>query len=152
MAVTIFVDRNGIPDSMSIIDCNDIWFGANKDRIKVDDNIKKLMSLIDGSTYVRDTTMVTRYGEYIDMDYLSTGCKTAINAYANPNKIVDCIESGGNAILQMFRLKNGNLLVEIPPFSFEDYSIDAILVAKGKRIEFTSSSNLEDALMKLGGV
>ncbi len=52
----------------------------------------------------------------------------------------------------MFRLKNGNLLIEIPPFSFKDYSIDAILVAKGKRIKFTSSSNLEDALMKLGGV
>lgn len=50
----------------------------------------------------------------INKDYLSTGCKTLLNAYYYPDICFDMLECGRNVKHLMHLLKNGNLFLEDP--------------------------------------
>lgn len=80
------------------------------------------MKKIDKSTYIKEHKMYSRFDKElcVSMEQLSTGCKTLINVYSFNDKIFDVIECGDNVIDEIFRLKQGNILISafylIPEF------------------------------------
>lgn len=58
----------------------------------MDDAIINIIKAIDGSVYLGNGRFHTKLDEIIGLDSLSTGCKTVINVYNNPDKLFDCTE------------------------------------------------------------
>ena len=108
--------------SENLVKFNDAWFDRHLKGLKVDANIKYFMKKIDESTYIKEHKMYSRFDKElcVSMEQLSTGCKTLINVYIFNDKIFDVIECGDNVIDEIFRLKQGNILISafylIPEF------------------------------------
>ena len=140
--------KNDVPKELfkKAIVRNDIYFNGIKDRlVNMDDSIKRIMYEIDKSKYISGTTMMTRFGEYLDLKYLSTGCKTAINVYMNPNVLVYCVEAGDNAQELILKLSNGNVLIPIVPSIHTDFKLNATLFMNGTIRVYNNSFNLMEA-------
>lgn len=101
------VDRN------KVIYLNDAWFDYNLESIKIDDNIKRFMKIIDDSIYIKDDKMYSKFDKElcINMKNLSTGCKTLINVYYFKNKVFEICECGKNVISEIFKLDKGNVFI-----------------------------------------
>lgn len=144
MALNIYIDKKDIPKKSKIIKFNDIQFEYDLDNMIVDKTIEKLMYDIDGSVYIPDGngSMRTRYGDLLKLNYLSTGCKTAINVYNHPDKIVDCIECGNNAFEYILSLKNGNVFGYGVAAVNGDKNIDVNVIYNEKITKFNKLSDL----------
>jgi len=75
--MNVYMDLEGL-DKSSIVKSSDAMFNAVKDTIEITKAVKNIMKAIDGSEYISDTNMKTKYNEIVDISQLSTGCKTAI--------------------------------------------------------------------------
>ena len=64
----------------------------------ISEKSKILMKLIDKADYVDDTTITDRFGDKTFIDNLSTGCKTAICVVEYPDKWINTMECGLNAL------------------------------------------------------
>ena len=58
-------------------------------------------------------------GTTLNIDKLSTGCKTALNIMYNPDKIFDIRECGDNALDVIYALPDGNVVCDYPLISFD---------------------------------
>ena len=58
-------------------------------------------------------------GGVLNIDKLSTGCKTVLNVLYNPDKIFDIRECGDNAIDVLYGLQTGNICCDYPLISFD---------------------------------
>lgn len=146
MALNLYIDKELVKDKSSIIKYNDAQFELDKGTFKIDDIVKQLIFRIDKSIYIEGTTIKTRYGEYLDMEYLSTGCKTAINVYNHPEKVVYCIECGSNAILEILKLiRNGNIIGPIVPENMGVFDVNINLITYKGILKYTKSDKLINA-------
>ncbi len=124
MALNIIENISNI-SSGSIIYKNDLIFNKYKDRIEISSDIKQIIKHIDNADYISGTSIQTRYEEVVDISKLSTGCKTVINVLLFPNKIVNCIEAGSNAIEFMFKyFHTGNIHIPFIPVISSIYATD----------------------------
>ena len=154
MAVELFLMNKDtqnliVKSGKGYVKYNDEFFDANKDALVMDDTIRYLLKKIDGSAYESGTTMRTRYGEFLDIENSSTGCKTAINVYLNPDKIIDCMECGANALVEILKLGRGNIIAHFAPEAGKDTEINVNL-HDGNRIKnYRSLSMLTDDWLKV---
>ena len=58
-------------------------------------------------------------GEVLNIDKLSTGCKTLLNIFYNPDIIFDIRECGENALDLIYALPEGNIYCDYPLISFD---------------------------------
>lgn len=135
-----------IPDGVGIINNNDVYFESIKDLLNVDDTVLHMLDSIDQSVYRGGTNILTRYGEILDMEYLSIGCKTAINIGNSNGKIVNCIEAGNNALQEILKLKNGKILLDSALYIPDDFEIDCKLIDGDKELKVTSARKLSELL------
>lgn len=106
----------------------DSWFVEQQNGV-VDDTVKHLMKAIDGSEYTSGYTMKTREGRTLDMTYLSTGCKTAINVYTRTDCIVLAQECGDNALIEILQLHQGNVIMLRKPWvDIDGFDTDCELI------------------------
>ena len=151
MSLTVYMRKKDIPDGVGIINNNDVYFESIKDLLNVDDTVLHMLDSIDQSVYRGGTTILTRYGEVLDMTYSSTGCKTAINIGNSNGKIVNCIEAGNNAVKEILKLKVGTILLELAPYIPDDFEIDCKLIDGNKELKITSARKLSEMLQHIGG-
>lgn len=111
----VYLNEKDVPKGTDIIPSNDALFDLNVGRLNVDDTIRAIIKEIDNAEYIGNYKVETRFGIVADMTDLSTGCKAAINVYVFPDKMINCIECGDNALQVIFRLKNGNILCKYAP-------------------------------------
>ena len=116
--ITIYkkkISKNG----MKIIEINDAFF--NKYTVELlDENAKDIISKIDQSEMVSKYSIKSRFdGSILNIDKLSTGCKTVLNVMYNPDKIFDIRECGDNALDVLYELPQGNIICAYPLISFE---------------------------------
>lgn len=116
--ITIYKKKK-IPKNMKLILLNDIYF--NKYTVSlIDEKAAEIISKIDNSLLLSNYTISSKFdGGMLNIDKLSTGCKTVLNIMYNPEKIFDIRECGDNAIDVIYDLQNGNIYCDYPLISFD---------------------------------
>lgn len=116
--ITIYKKKQ-IPKNMELIVLNDIFF--NKFTVSlIDDKAAEIISKIDNSVMLSNYTISSKFdGGVLNIDKLSTGCKTVLNVLYNPDKIFDIRECGDNAIDVLYGLQTGNICCDYPLISFD---------------------------------
>lgn len=80
--------------------------------VHVDENIKRMVKVIDQGELIDSNRFVDRFGVNLYLSELSTGCKAAICTYFHPEAIVDLQECGLNARDAIFNYcENGKILL-----------------------------------------
>ena len=68
----------------------------------------------------------------MNVDKLSTGCKTALNVMYHPDKVFDVKECGDNALDIIYSFDVGNICCEYPLIS--DYMEKVLAIDKNERV------------------
>lgn len=125
--------KKAIPNGMEKIELNDVYF--NKTTVSMlEGGAADIIYRIDKSKMIDKYTVESRFdGSRLNIDKLSTGCKTALNIWYNPDKVFDIRECGDNAIDVIYAFDKGNIYCDYPLISFEMKEVEAV-DAKGSVI------------------
>jgi len=98
---------------------NDVFFNRNTVEL-LDEQANEIIKEIDQSEMLSRYTIRSRFNETVlNIDKLSTGCKTVLNIVYNPQKIFDIRECGDNALDMIYKLSFGNICCDYPMISFD---------------------------------
>ena len=139
--ITVFKKKPS-SKTMELVVMNDIYFNQTTVSL-LDDRAKEIIRQIDHSDMLSPFSIRSRFdGMALNIDKLSTGCKTALNVLYNPDKVFDIRECGDNALDVIYSLPEGNIYCDYPLISFD---MDKVLVyeKKGKR-EIDSYEDLKE--------
>ena len=124
--ITVYKKKEDIPKNSKLVELNDIYFNRNTSQ-KLDSQAKKIINEIDGATLCEKYKIVSKFQkEVLNIDRLSTGCKTALNIYYNPEIVFSIKECGDNAIDVIYDLQQGKIYSEYPVISFDMSSVRAV--------------------------
>lgn len=119
--ITIYKNKNDIPQGMEYIELNDIFFNQHTAQ-KLDDNARKIIESIDGAKLLGKYRIESKFNRVaLDIDCLSTGCKTVLNVLYYPDKVFCMKECGENALEILYALDSGNVYSDYAtiPFGME---------------------------------
>lgn len=100
-----------LPKDKNYIKFNDAYFNKYYTDYKIDDTAKNIIKSIDEVEYTGNYRFKSKFEKeeaHIKLTELSTGCKTALNVYFNPDKIFTVAECGNNAFEEILKLNSGN--------------------------------------------
>ena len=121
---------------MEYVELNDIYFNKNT-VLKLDEQAKEIIEQIDGAKLIGKYKIESRFnGVTLDIDCLSTGCKTVLNVLYFPDKVFCLKECGENALEILYHLENG--------FVYSDYAIIPFDLEKVKVISGMQSRIIDD--------
>ena len=105
--ITIFKNKRDIPGDMDYVELNDLFFNQNTVS-KLDDRANAIVEKIDASKLIGKYKMESKFnGVTLDIDCLSTGCKTVLNVMYFPNMVFCMKECGDNALEVLYGLETG---------------------------------------------
>lgn len=117
--ITIYKDKKDIPKDKEYIELNDIFFNKNT-VLLLNEQAKSIIEQID------ETEMESKYkikskfnGVILDIDCLSTGCKTVLNVLYFPEKVFCIKECGDNALEVLYRLEQGRVYSDYAVIPFD---------------------------------
>ena len=85
--ITIYKRKQDIPDNMEYIALNDVFFDQNT-ASKLDEQAKTIIKQIDGAELISQYTIRSIFnGVTLDVDRLSSGCKTVLNVLYFPDNV-----------------------------------------------------------------
>lgn len=118
--------KKAIPESLELIKINDQYF--NKYTVELlDGRAADIIEKIDSSRMIDKFFIESRFdGTKLNIDKLSTGCKTALNILYNPDKIFDISECGENALEMIYAFEQGNVYCEYPMIAFNMTEVKAV--------------------------
>ena len=118
--------KKAIPKDMEIVTVNDVFFNRYTANM-LDDAASEIIMKIDNSVMVDPLRIRSRFDDSIlNIDKLSTGCKTVLNVMYNRDKVFDIKECGDNALDIIYHLDRGNIYCEYPLISFEMDKVIAV--------------------------
>ena len=139
--ITVY-KKGTVPKTKELITLNDIYFNQTTVSL-LDERAAGIISAIDSSEMLTQFTIRSRFdGMTLNIDKLSTGCKTALNILFNPEKIFDIRECGDNALDVIFALPEGNVFCDYPMISFDMTKV-AVPAKEGNR-EIDSYEKLKE--------
>ncbi len=108
--IKVIEDKKHIKDlGLDLIDDCEVSFKYIKG---ISEKSKDLIKLIDKADYVDDKTITDRFGDKTFIDNLSTGCKTAICVVEYPDKWINTLECGLNALNAILTTcDEGNIII-----------------------------------------
>lgn len=116
MPLNLYIKKEDVNKTgLKLEERNDAFFNLHIGTTKISDTIKSLILNIDHSTYSSGSDIRTKYGRLVDIRKISTGCKTAINIYSNPDKLFNCVEAGDNALRCILMFNRGNAYMPLLP-------------------------------------
>ncbi len=128
--ITVY-KKGTVPKTMELITINDIYFNQTT-VLLLDNRAADIIGRIDGSVMTGQFTILSRFdGMALNIDKLSTGCKTALNILYNPHKVFDIRECGDNALDLIYALPEGNIYCDYPLISFD---MNAVYVSDKKSV------------------
>lgn len=119
--ITIFKNKKDIPLNKEYIELNDIFFNQNT-ATRLDDTAAKYIQMIDGSELLSKYKIRSRFEDItLNIDQLSTGCKTVLNVLYFPDKVFCLKECGNNALEILYSFEEGYVYSEYAmiPFNME---------------------------------
>ena len=132
--ITIFKNTNDIPKDLEYIELNDIYFNQNTAH-KLDDRAQKVIGIIDGAKLIGKYKICSGFNDMVlDVDKLSTGCKTVLNVLYNPDKVFCLKECGNNALEMLYNLEAGNVYSDYALISFEMAAVSVQTSSEKKEI------------------
>lgn len=103
------------------------WFFDKNTVTKIDDKAKKAIADIDGCSLNSRYKIISKFnGAVLDIDKLSTGCKTALNIMYYPEQVFSVNECGDNAISYIYQLKEGNVYSSYPIIPFINIEVRCV--------------------------
>ena len=113
--ITIFKNKKDIPDNIEYVELNDVFFNQNT-VLKIDERAGTIVEKIDASKLIGKYRMESKFnGVVLDIDCLSTGCKTVLNVMYFPDKVFCIKECGDNALEVLYGLDAGSV--------YSDYAV-----------------------------
>ncbi len=123
--ITVYRNKKDIPDRSEYIQLNDVYFNEITFDL-LDSRAKGIIQEIDSSELVGKYKIKSRFGDDIlNIDKLSSGCKTVLNVLYSPDKVFWIMECGENALEVLFRLEAGCVYCETPMIPFEFPPVNA---------------------------
>ncbi len=125
IVITIFKNKNDIPQDMEYVELNDIYFNQNTASM-LNDKAEKIIEIIDESKLISKYKICSKFnGITLDIDKLSAGCKTVLNVIYNPDKVFCLKECGNNALEVLYSLTTGNVYSDyaLIPFDMEAVNV-----------------------------
>lgn len=119
--ITIFKDKKDIPQNKEYIELNDVFFNQNT-VMKLDERANQIIEKIDASTILSKYKICSRFNDVtLDIDKLSTGCKTVLNIMYYTDKVFCIKECGNNALAVLYGLECGLVYSDyaLIPFNME---------------------------------
>ena len=139
--ITVYKE-NAIPKNMELIRFNDLYFNKHTAE-KLDERAKNIIYTIDHSKMVDRFSFQSRFdGSVLNIDKLSSGCKTVLNVMYHEDKVFDIRECGENALDAIYDLDAGNITCSYPLISFEMKK--AVAVDKRGSREIDSYDSLKE--------
>lgn len=133
--ITIYKNKKDIPDNMKYVELNDVFFNQNTVS-KLDDRAKVIVEKIDNSRLIGKYKIESKFnGVTLDVDCLSTGCKTVLNVMFFPDKVFCIKECGDNALEVLYKLEDGAVYSDYAVIPFE---MDKVRVFEGERARIIS--------------
>lgn len=133
--ITIYKNKKDIPDNMKYVELNDVFFNQNTVS-KLDDRAKVIVEKIDNSRLIGKYKIESKFnGVTLDIDCLSTGCKTVLNVMFFPDKVFCIKECGDNALEVLYKLEDGAVYSDYAVIPFE---MDKVRVFEGERARIIS--------------
>ena len=124
--ITIYKNKKDIPQGMEYVELNDVFFNQNTAG-KFDKRAGDIIARIDDSKLLGKFKIESKFNQVIlDVDCLSTGCKTVLNVMYFPDKVFCIKECGDNAIDVIYDLQQGKIYSEYPVISFDMSSVRAV--------------------------
>lgn len=123
--ITIYKNKKDIPSNMDYVELNDVFFNQNTVS-KLDVRASAIVEKIDESKLIGKYKIESKFnGVTLDVDCLSTGCKTVLNIMYFPNKVFCLKECGGNAIEAVYCLEDGAVYSDyaIMPFDMDKVKV-----------------------------
>lgn len=113
--ITIFKSKKDIPLDKEYVELNDIFFNQNTAN-RLDERSDQVIEKIDGSKHTGKYKICSRFDDVVlDIDRLSTGCKTVLNVMYYSNKVFCIKECGNNALEMLYGLEEG--------YAYSDYAL-----------------------------
>lgn len=133
--IRVYRNKKDIPDSLEYIQLNDIYFNENTCDL-LDEKAVEIIKQIDSSELIGKYKIRSRFGDdTLNIDKLSTGCKTVLNVLYNPDKVFWLMDCGENALEILYGLQKGNVYCEVPMIPFEISQVEACTTAGSKIID-----------------
>ena len=123
--ITIFKNKLDIPNDMEYIELNDLFFNQ-KTSVLIDKRAEKFIETIDDAKLIGKYKILSRFDDVaIDIDRLSSGCKTVLNVLYYPDKVFCLKECGNNALEILYHLEKGYVYSE---YALIPFTIDSVMV------------------------
>lgn len=119
--ITIFKNKKDIPDNIEYVELNDIFFNQNTVS-RLDERAGTIIEKIDASKLIGKYRIESKFnGVTLDVDCLSTGCKTVLNVMYFPDKVFCIKECGDNALEVLYGLESGAVYSDyaVIPFNMD---------------------------------
>ncbi len=130
--ITIFKNKNDIPQNMEYVELNDIYFNQNT-ALKLDERAEKIIETIDEAKLISKFKIRSKFNDIVlDVDKLSAGCKTVLNVLYNPDKVFCLKECGSNALEVLYGLVDGNVYSDYALIPFEMDTVN-VQTSSGKK-------------------
>ena len=123
--ITIFKDKKDIPSDKEYVELNDVFFNQ-KTVSRIDDKASAIVEKIDASKLIGKYKMESKFnGVTLDIDCLSTGCKTVLNVLYFPDKVFCLKECGENALEVLYGLEDGAVYSDyaVIPFDMNEVNV-----------------------------
>ena len=123
--ITIFKNKKDIPDDMHYVELKDVYFNQNTVSV-LDDRAGAIVEKIDASRLIGKYKIESKFnGVTLDIDCLSTGCKTVLNVLYFPEKVFCLKECGDNALEVLYSLEAGTVYSDyaIIPFDMDKVKV-----------------------------
>ena len=123
--ITIFKNRQDIPEQMEYVELNDLFFNQNT-VARIDEQAEKIIKIIDHAKLISKYRIQSRFDDIvIDIDRLSSGCKTALNVLYYPDKVFCLKECGRNALEILYGFEAGYVYSQ---YALIPFDMDAVTV------------------------
>ncbi len=131
--IRVYKNINDIPGDMEYIQLNDIFFNEITCDL-LDDRAIDIIKQIDSSDLIGKYKIRTRFGDDIlNIDKISSGCKTVLNVLYNPDKVFWLLDCGENALEILYGFEKGNVYSETAMIPFEMSPVE-VCTAAGYRV------------------
>lgn len=117
--LTIYKRKSDIPKDMPYIELNDLFFNQHT-ATQLDEKAKGIIQQIDGAHMISRFKIASKFnGAALDIDCLSTGCKTVLNVLYFPERVFCLKECGENALELLYKLEQGAVYSDYAVIPFE---------------------------------